>query len=169
MRSFLSDLSFLALLCLLQVSLFNHIDFLGYINPYIYILFVLVYLPQGNKFHLLFLAFLLGWSIDHFMNTGGLHASSLTFVAYFRLNILRFIAGKNILNERDFSIYELSFAKRFSFVFFMVLLHTHILFSLEFMEISNLKKAFPNVLFNALFTGFLCLVYLSITKKPYKG
>lgn len=168
MKNLLSDLSFLTLLCLLQIILFNHIDFLGYINPYIYTLFVLVYPPQGNKFHLLFLAFLLGWSIDHFMNTGGLHASSLTFVAYLRLNILRFVAGKNILNERDFSIYELSFAKRFSFVFFMVLLHTQILFSLEFMEIYDIKKTLANVFFSALFTAFLCLVYLSITKRPDK-
>jgi len=45
-------------LILLQVLLLNDINFLGYINPYLYILFIIL-LPAGiNQTRLLFFSFL---------------------------------------------------------------------------------------------------------------
>ena len=35
-------------LVLLQVLICNHINFMGYINPYIYLVFILVYPAQNN-------------------------------------------------------------------------------------------------------------------------
>lgn len=166
MKSIFFDLSFLFLLCLFQTTLFGNIDFLGHINPHVYVLFVLMYPPNGNKFRLLFLAFLLGWLMDHFMNSGGLHAFSLTFIAYLRFYILRFVAGKYTISQRHFSIRELSFLKQFSFVFIMVFLHTQVLFLLEFIEVSNLDTKLLNALFSSIFTSFLSLIYLFIVKTP---
>ena len=54
------------LLVLTQVLLLNHIDFLGYVNPYIYILFIIVFPFTGNKSLLIFLSFILGLTIDFF-------------------------------------------------------------------------------------------------------
>ena len=42
------------------MTYFNHINFLGYVNPYPYILFILVFPFTGNKGLLIFLGFLLG-------------------------------------------------------------------------------------------------------------
>ena len=61
-------LFFLFLLCL-QVFILNNINFLGYINPYLYIAFIFLYPLEENKFPLLFLSFILGISIDFFSDS----------------------------------------------------------------------------------------------------
>ena len=52
------------ILVLVQVLIFNNINFMGYINPYIYILFIVLYPTKNNRALLIFLSFLLGLSID---------------------------------------------------------------------------------------------------------
>ena len=56
------------LLLLAQVTIFNKIDFLGYINPFPYILFIILYPVNGNKSGLLIASFLLGLILDLFMD-----------------------------------------------------------------------------------------------------
>ena len=77
------------LLVLFQVLVLNNIQFLGYINPYLYILFILSLPVQMPRWFLLVLAFILGLSIDIFSNTLGMHAFATVFVAFFREGIIK--------------------------------------------------------------------------------
>ena len=52
----------------LQVLILNNINFLGYINPFLYIAFIFLYPLKENKFPLLFFSFMLGISIDFWGN-----------------------------------------------------------------------------------------------------
>ena len=45
------------LLLAAQILIFNNLDFLGYINPYPYILFIILYPVNGNKTGLLVASF----------------------------------------------------------------------------------------------------------------
>ena len=81
------------LLVLLQVFLLNNINLAGYINPYLYILFILLYPSNGNQTALIFLSFLLGLSVDIFEDSGGVHAGASAFVAYLRPIILKYSFG----------------------------------------------------------------------------
>ena len=77
------------LLVLVQVLALNNIQFLGYINPYIYILFILslpVRLPQWIT---LLLGFVLGLTIDTFSNTMGTHAFATVLIAFLRNGIIK--------------------------------------------------------------------------------
>ncbi|MCB0436914.1 MAG: rod shape-determining protein MreD, partial [Mangrovimonas sp.] len=49
------------LLVLLQVLILNHINFLGYINPYAYILFILLFPISNNRQLFILLSFVLGF------------------------------------------------------------------------------------------------------------
>jgi len=71
-------------LVLFQVLVLNNIQFLGYINPYVYILFVLALPVQTPRWFTLFLAFCLGLTIDTFSNTMGMHAFAAVMVAFLR-------------------------------------------------------------------------------------
>ena len=62
-------------LVLLQVLICNQMNFLGSINPYIYILFILIYPVKNNSLSFIFISFVLGILIDVFMDTGGAHAA----------------------------------------------------------------------------------------------
>ena len=76
-------------LLLLQVFILNNINFLGYINPYLYIAFVFFYPLREIRFSFLFLSFLLGLFVDFFSDSGGIHALSILTIAYVRLIFIK--------------------------------------------------------------------------------
>ncbi|HBT08745.1 MAG TPA: rod shape-determining protein MreD, partial [Leeuwenhoekiella sp.] len=69
-------------LVLIQIAIFNNINFLGYINPYPYVLFIVLFPIGDNRALLLFTSFLLGLTVDMFCNSGGMHAASCVTIAY---------------------------------------------------------------------------------------
>ncbi|MCF0190454.1 MAG: rod shape-determining protein MreD [Marinilabiliaceae bacterium] len=80
------------ILVLLQVVIFNNLDFLGFINPYPYILLVMS-MPFGvSTSFLMIIGFGIGLTIDMFSNTPGMHAGSCVLLAYLRPWILKLIA-----------------------------------------------------------------------------
>ena len=73
-----------------QVVIFNNFNFLGYINPFPYILFIILFPVNGNKYALLVASFLLGITMDLFCNSGGVHAASCVILAYVRPSLFKF-------------------------------------------------------------------------------
>lgn len=69
---------------LAQALIFNQLEIGFGIQFMIYPLFILLLPNNINVFLLMFLAFLLGFSIDSIANTYGLHASSAVVIAYLR-------------------------------------------------------------------------------------
>ncbi len=81
------------LLLAAQIVIFNNIDFLGYINPFPYILFIILYPVNGNKSGLLIASFLLGIIMDMFCNSGGVHAAAcVDFGLFTDLLFLNFLS-----------------------------------------------------------------------------
>ncbi|WP_185866026.1 hypothetical protein [Blattabacterium cuenoti] len=160
-RSFIVSVFFIFILCLIQISILNTL-FLGF---YSYILFILVYPYNRNKFLFLFLSFLIGWIIDHCMNSGGIHAFSSTLSAFLRLNYLQFFDGKNFINRNDFSIYELSFIRKILYIFSLVITHHFSLLILEILKGTTLSKVLLfRAIFSSSFTTILCIIYFFFRK-----
>ena len=79
-----------------QVSVLNNIYLGGYVNPFLYILFILM-LPVGMpKVGMIFLSFLAGLFVDLFSSTLGLHTFAATLIGF-----LRVIFADNILTKRE--------------------------------------------------------------------
>ena len=154
------------LLVMLQILLFNHINFGGYINPFPYILFILVFPFTGNKGLLIFLSFLLGLSIDIFSDTGGIHAAASSLIAYTRPLLLKFSFGISY----EFNTIKLNkapIAARFTYITSMVILHHLVLFSLEIFNISHILLVLKSTLFSGIFTIVVvfCISLLFSRKK----
>lgn len=80
------------ILLALQVLVFNNLNFLGYVNPYPYILLLLT-MPFGvSTAFLMVVGFVLGFSVDMFCNTPGMHAGACVLLSYVRPYILKFIS-----------------------------------------------------------------------------
>ena len=77
----------------LQVLIIDHINLGGYINPPLYILFILLLPFETPGWFLLLSAFALGFSIDIFSNSVGLHTASCVFMAYMRPTIIRAVGA----------------------------------------------------------------------------
>ena len=82
-------------LWILQVLIFNQLEFGFGIHMMVYPLFIMLLPFDLGILSLLLYAFLLGLSIDIFSNTYGLHASSLLMMAYFRPFIFNFFAPRD--------------------------------------------------------------------------
>ena len=117
-------------LLLAQVLLFNRIDLFGYINPYPYILFILLFPVNGNKTGLLVASFLLGLIMDMFWNSGGVHATACLVLAYFRPAIFKFSFGLSY-EYQTVKLNDVLTPERFSFILIAVVIHHFTLFILE--------------------------------------
>ena len=155
------------LLVLTQVLLLNHIDFLGFINPYIYILFIIIFPFTGNKSLLIFLSFLLGLSIDFFEDSGGIHAAASVFIAFIRPVILKYSFGVSY-EYNTIKISNTDFIKQLIYVSSMVLFHHIILFSLEIFNVDHVILFIKSTLFSSIFSIIIILSAITIFSKKTK-
>ncbi|WP_341654795.1 hypothetical protein [Blattabacterium cuenoti] len=164
-KNFIISVFYIFFLCLIQISILNPLFLFLRCYSYIYVLFILVYPYNKNKFVFLFLSFLIGWLIDHCMNTGGFHAFSSTLSAFLRLKFLHFFDGKNFINRNDFSIYELPLIRKILYIFSLVFIHHFSLLILEMLKgtIFNRIVLFRTIL-SSIFTTILCITYFFFRK-----
>ncbi len=141
-------------LLLLQVLLFNHINFLGYINPYVYLIFILLFPFTGNQTLLIFLSFLLGLSIDVFSDSGGVHAAASVLIAYLRPGFLKLSFGVSYLHN-TVKISEARFNQIITYVVAMVFIHHLVLFTLEIFNPKHILLILKSTLFSGIFSTIL--------------
>lgn len=155
------------LLVFLQVFLLNNINLGGYINPYVYILFIMLYPSDGNQFLLIFLSFLLGLSVDIFEDSGGVHAAACVFVAYLRPAILKYSFGISY----EYNVVRLNKAaptERIIYVGSIIFIHHFIMFALEIFSFDHLLLLLKSTLFSGVFTLILILGSLILFTKEAK-
>lgn len=141
-------------LVLIQVLILNHIQFSGFVNPYIYILFVLLLPFSSPKYVVLLLAFLIGITVDIFSNSLGIHAFATVFAAYLRPFVVRLISNR----EEDRTDYPGLMQNKLrwflSYVTIMVIIHHSVLFYLEVFTFANFFDTLLRVFFSSLFSIF---------------
>lgn len=150
-------------LVLLQVLLLNNINFLGYINPYLYVLFLVMYPFNTPQTLFLLVAFLLGISIDTFEDSGGINAAACVVIAYIRPVFLRFSFGVSY----DYQTVKLSntpYGARLSYIMLLVFIHHLVLFILEMFDFSHIFLILKKTLFSGIFTVLLILITLTLFK-----
>lgn len=150
------------LLLFLQVFLLNNILLFGSINPYLYIVFVFLYPLKENKIPLLFFSFLLGLFVDFFSDTGGVHAFSITFIAYLRLFFVKIYFRKLELDYPFFKLQSESFGKRFNYVVTLTVIHHLLFFLLANFSFYNFSNVIANTFFSSIFTLFLYFIGTTI-------
>lgn len=151
------------LLLAAQVLIFNNFNFLGYINPYPYILFVLLYPVNGNKYGLLGASFLLGITMDLFCNSGGVHTASCVLLAFFRPSLFRFSFGLSY-EYQTVRINDVLTPERFSFIFLGVVIHHLTLFILEIFTFNYFWNIILRTLVSTLFTTLICIFIIYLIK-----
>lgn len=146
-------------LVLLQVLILNNIQFLGFINPYLYILFIMLLPFRISKWALLCSGFLLGLIIDFFSNTGGLHCASAVFLAFLRPAILKTIASNIDYDDlTEPNVFDLGIKWFLLYSVLMTLTHHSFLFVLEIFRLSEFFYTFVKIVFSSVFTIILVFV-----------
>jgi rod shape-determining protein MreD len=151
------------LLLTAQIVIFNNIDLFGYINPFPYILFIILYPVNGNKPMLIISSFLLGITMDLFSNSGGVHAASCLILAYARPYLFKFSFGLSY-EYQTVRINDVLTPERFSFLLLAVIVHHFTLFILEVFQLSSLWDILLRTILGTLFTLLICIVIIYIFK-----
>ena len=149
---------FLVLVCI-QVLILNNIQFSGYINPFMYVLFILL-LPFETPYWLLLTsAFILGLSIDVFSDTFGLHSSATVFMAFLRPYVLYAIAPRDKYEPGTYPrlhYYGFNWFMKYSTI--LIFAHHLFLFYIEIFRFSDFFSTFLRVGLSSVFSIFLVVL-----------
>jgi rod shape-determining protein MreD len=140
---------------LLQLLVFNNIEFSGYINPYIYVLFILLLPFTTPRVVLLVVAFLLGLTIDLFMGTPGVHSSSTVLLAFARPWVMSLFSPREGYQSGTYPrLSQFGMEWFVKYTVMLVIIHHFTLFYLEAFSFNHF--------FNTFFRAFLSSVLTSL-------
>jgi len=147
-------------LILLQVLLFNNIQFSGYINPYVYIMIILLLPSVIPPWALLLVAFFTGLTVDLFSGSPGMHTSATLVAGFSRPYILRFISprdGYESGSELSMEVYGFRWFMIYTSI--VVLVHHLTLFYIEVFRFADFFRTLLRALLSSAFTiGFILLI-----------
>lgn len=148
------------ILVLAQGFLFNHLDLLGYINPYVYVMFILMLPIHINGIALLLLALITGLSVDLFTQTWGIHTAATLFMAYLRPGWLRLMAPRDgyTLNISP-SISSMGIIWTSVYISSMVFTHHFTLFVMDIFRIDEIGNLLGRTVTSAFLTCALIILF----------
>lgn len=147
------------LLIFLQLAIFSHIQISGFVNPYFYVLYVLLLPFDTPKWMLLITSFFLGFFIDFFAHTPGMHAAACTAMAAFRPTIL-----KNFSPRDGYETGTLPRINYYGLVWFtkytllLVFAHHLVLFYCEMFRFSDFFYTLFRAIASTMFSSLLIIV-----------
>lgn len=151
------------LLLTVQIIIFNNMNFLGYISPFPYILFILLYPVNSNKSGLLVASFFLGLIMDMFSNSGGINTTACIVLAYYRPYLFKFSFGLSY-EYQTVKLIDVITPERFSFILLSILIHHSVLFTLEAFKITLFWDIFKRTILSTVFTLILCIIIIYLIK-----
>jgi rod shape-determining protein MreD len=157
------------LLVLLQVFIFNNMNLSGYLNPYAYVLFVLILPVHINRSLLLILAFLMGLTIDIFGNTLGLHAAATVLLAFLRPGVINlFFSNVEFNSEDEPSISTIGVMGFFRYALLLIFAHHLALFYLEVFTFSSFLSTLYRAISNTLLTTIVVMIIVLLFSRKKK-
>jgi len=148
------------LLILFQVLALNNIQFSGYVNPYVYIIIILILPSLTPSWLILVIAFSTGLIIDLFAGSPGMHASATLLAGFSRPYVLRLIAPHDGYDPGS-SLSMVSYGFRWFVIYAtaIVVIHHSALFFIEVFRFTDFFRTIFRILLSSFFTlGFVLLI-----------
>ena len=130
-----------------------------FINPFLYILF-LIQLPfETPPWLVLIISFLLGFFVDIFYGTIGMHMAACTFIGFARPRILKFMSPRDGYEfGAQPTIQDMGRAWFLSYALIIILIHHFLLFYLEIFSFRHFFSTFFRVIVSSTATLLLVIV-----------
>ena len=150
--------SFVAFIAI-QVLVLNNIQFSGFINPFLYILFILWLPIEMPKWLVMVVSALLGMAVDVFSNTLGMHMSASIFLAFCRPYVLSILAPRDgyetnaVPNQQ-----QMGLSWFMTYASIGTILHHLFLFFVEVFRFNEVWRTIGRSLASSLFTLLLILI-----------
>ena len=152
------------LLLFVQAFLLSNINFFGFINPNLYLLFFLMYRFDGDRTALIILGFLMGLLLDLLTQGSGGHTIASLTITYLRPYIIRFSFGVNY--DAPMGMIRGSLVnQRIAYFLQMILIHHLLLFVVIYFSFDNILTIIKNTFLSAFFTFILVYISLGLFKE----
>jgi rod shape-determining protein MreD len=149
------------LFLLVQIIILNEVPPIHqFIIPYLYFTFIL-WMPFGtSRLSLTLLGFLLGYALDVFTNTPGLHAAACTLLGYVRPSILNLLLSQETSEElnREPSVGSMGWGPFLIYVMILTFVHHFYLVLLEWLQFGNFVYFIGKVVATSLMSVLLIFV-----------
>jgi len=145
-------------LVLVQVLILNNIQFSGLVNPYVYILFILLLPFTIPGYFLLGLSFILGISIDIFNNTPGIHAGATVLLGFIRPAIAQLVSSRELIEKGTSpNMTQLGSANFIKYTVISVLIHHLFLFFAEAFSFGDFFETLLRWILSSVFSIIIIL------------
>lgn len=142
-----------AILVLTQVLIFNNIELGGYLNPYIYTLFILLLPFETPGWVVITTGFLIGLSVDIFSETLGMHAAASTLMAYLRPMALSMVSPRDGYESGSYPrVYYYGFIWFLQYTFILLFAHHTVLFFIELFKMQDFFHVLLRILLSTIFS-----------------
>tara|TARA_Y100000385_G_scaffold215959_1_gene224836 strand:+ start:2974 stop:3483 length:510 start_codon:yes stop_codon:yes gene_type:complete len=146
----------------IQILILNNVQISGYINPFVYILFVMLLPPKMPKAIVLILAFIMGFTIDVFSDSYGVHSSATVLLAFLRSKVLALVSVKGGEDLEAIGIKQLRINRFFTYSSILCLIHHFTLFYLEAFRLNEFFDTFLRALYSSFFSILMILMIESL-------
>lgn len=152
------------LLLFLQSFLLNNINLFGFINPNLYLLFIIIYRLDGNPTLLIIIGFVMGLLLDLLTQGSGGHTIATLTIAFLRLSIIKFSFGVNY--DVPMGMIKGSLLRqRLLYFMLMVVIHHLVLYSIVYFSFDNTITILKNTLFTSFFTFIMVFISLGLFRE----
>ena len=150
------------ILASIQILVLNNVQISGYINPFVYILFIILLPPKMPKAIVLILAFIMGFTIDVFSDSYGIHSSATVLLAFFRPKVLALVSVKGGEDMEAIGMKQLRINRFFTYSGILCLIHHFTLFYLEAFRLNEFFDTFLRALYSSFISILMILMIESL-------
>lgn len=154
---FITILQFI-LISLAQILLLNNVQLFGYVQPILYIWFLILLPNNTPKWLLMILGFTLGLTMDLFSTQLGFHTATATLTATLKPLVLSWFTNHFDNNTFRPSVAEMGLASFLGFTSVITLLHTTIYICIETFTFSELGLLLIEILLSTIVSIILILI-----------
>lgn len=160
-----------AILVPVQILILNYVHLFGFLNPYLYLMALLLLpfnMPKSLQY---IIAFVTGLVIDIFSMSYGIHASASTLIIFLRPFFLRMLDGNRATELGNAPLPGIkSFSWIVTYTTVLVFIHHFTVTMLE-VVFHNFWRNFGSAIANTIFTSFciICLEYIIIPAKNQRA
>lgn len=163
-KTIITQVIYFVLYIIFQVFFAKNLELFNVAFCFVYINFILN-LPQDSKSEMvLFSGFLLGFIVDSFYNTWGIHSAACVFIAFIRPFVLKVVTPKNAGDDNDLK--EKSLLRFSLYAIILIFIHHSIIFFIEIAHFKLFFRTLVKIFFSTIFTFVLSVIiqYLSPRK-----
>jgi hypothetical protein len=109
----------------------------------------------------IFLSFFIGYTVDIFLDSGGVHAAASVAIAYIRPLFLKFSFGA-AYDYQSIKFRNIDFSRRLIYFLLLIVIHHLILFSLVVFDKTKAVLILQQTVYSSSFTLILSLLFSSL-------